>query len=156
FDGGREEPYDGERRELVPSQRDVPAYDHKPEMSARQIADAFERAFDEQRPRFTIINFANAAMVAHTGAIPAAILGVETIDECLARVVTTVHAAGGACVITADHGNAEEMLRADGSTSTAHSRNPVPVIVTARDARLADNGTLADIAPTILALLGLP
>ena len=156
FNGGREDPYVGERRELVPSQRDVPTYDRKPQMSARQIADAFEHAFAEQRPRFTIINFANADMVGHTGVIPAAIAGVETIDECLWRVVDTVHASGGVCVITADHGNAEQMLAPDSSPSTAHSCNPVPLIVTARGARLAPRGTLADVAPTILALLDMP
>ena len=156
FDGGREAPYDGERRELVPSPRDVPTYDLKPQMSARQITDAFERAFAEQLPRFTIINFANADMVGHTGVIPATIAAVETIDECLRRVLSTVHGVGGACVITADHGNAERMLEPGGSPSTAHSRNPVPLIVTAAGARLSDHGTLADVAPTILALLGLP
>jgi 2,3-bisphosphoglycerate-independent phosphoglycerate mutase len=88
--------------------------------------------------------------------IAAAIAGVETIDGCLRRVVDAVHAAGGVCVITADHGNAEQMLEPDGSPSTAHSCNLVPLIVTAQGVRLADHGTLADVAPTILALLGLP
>jgi 2,3-bisphosphoglycerate-independent phosphoglycerate mutase len=155
FEGGREDPYDGEHRVLVPSQRDVPTYDLKPQMSARGIVDGFERAFAEQQPRFTIINFANADMVGHTGAIPAAIIGVETVDECLGRVVETVHRAGGVCVITADHGNAEHMREPDGSPNTAHSCNPVPLIVTAPDARLTARGGLADVAPTVLALLGM-
>jgi 2,3-bisphosphoglycerate-independent phosphoglycerate mutase len=94
-------------------------------------------------------------MVGHTGVIPAAITAVETVDVCLARLVALVHGAGGACVITADHGNAEQMLRTDGGPSTAHSLNPVPLLVTARDAALAPTGTLADVAPTVLALLGI-
>jgi 2,3-bisphosphoglycerate-independent phosphoglycerate mutase len=155
FNGGREQPYKGERRELVPSQRDVPTYDYKPEMSARQITDAFLRAFAEERPRFSIINFANADMVGHTGVIPAAVGGVQTIDGCLQRVVQAVQAAGGVCVITADHGNAEHMLEADDRPNTAHSLNPVPLIVTARGLGLNGTGTLADVAPTVLALLGI-
>ena len=155
FNGGEEQPYNGERRELVPSQRDVATYDHKPQMSARGVTDAFTRAFAEDHPRFSIINFANADMVGHTGVISATIIAVQTVDECLGRVLEAVHAAGGACVITADHGNAERMLEPDGSPSTAHSLNPVPLIVTARGVGLADTGTLADVAPTILALLGM-
>jgi 2,3-bisphosphoglycerate-independent phosphoglycerate mutase len=155
FNGGRETPYEGESRALVPSQRDVATYDLKPEMSAVQITDAFIEAFAKDSPRFSIINFANADMVGHTGVIPAAILGVETIDRCLERVVPAVHEAGGACVITADHGNAEHMSEADGRPNTAHSCNPVPLVVTARGLTLAPTGTLADVAPTILALLGM-
>ncbi len=155
FNGGEERPFANERRALVPSQRDIPTYDLKPQMSARQVADAFVQAFGADHPRFSVINFANADMVGHTGVIPATIVGVETVDECLGRVVETVHAAGGACVITADHGNAEQMFAPDGSPSTAHSVNPVPLIVTARGAQLATTGTLADVAPTILALLGI-
>jgi 2,3-bisphosphoglycerate-independent phosphoglycerate mutase len=155
FNGGRERPYDGERRELVPSQRDVPTYDHKPQMSARPITDAFLRAFAEERPRFSIINFANADMVGHTGVIPAAVSGVETIDGCLLRTVEAVQAAGGVCVITADHGNAEHMLEADDRPNTAHSLNLVPLIVTAPGLGLHAGGTLADVAPTVLALLGI-
>ena len=155
FNGGRERPYDGERRELVPSQRDVPTYDHKPQMSARPITDAFLQAFAQERPRFSIINFANADMVGHTGVIPAAVSGVETIDGCLRRVVEAVQAAGGVCVITADHGNAEHMLEGDDRPNTAHSLNLVPLIVTAPGLELQAGGTLADVAPTVLALLGI-
>jgi len=155
FNGGRERPYDGERRALVPSQRDIPTYDHKPQMSAREITEAFLEAFAEERPRFSIINFANADMVGHTGVISAAISGVETIDACLQRVVTAVLEAGGVCVITADHGNADHMLDDDGSPDTAHSLNRVPLIVTAGGTGLAPTGTLADVAPTVLALLGI-
>ena len=155
FNGGVERPFERERRELVPSQRDVPTYDLKPQMSARAITTAFAQAFGEDRPRFSVINFANADMVGHTGVIPATIIGVQTVDECLGQVVQVVHAAGGACVITADHGNAEQMLEPDGSTSTAHSVNPVPLIVTARGVDLLATGTLADVAPTVLSLLGM-
>ena len=155
FNGGRERPYDGERRALVPSQRDVPTYDHKPQMSAGEITGAFLDAFAEDRPRFSIINFANADMVGHTGVVPAAISGVETIDGCLQRVVQAVHEAGGVCVITADHGNADHMLEDDGSPNTAHSLNRVPLIITARGIGLAATGSLADVAPTVLALLGI-
>ncbi len=155
FNGGRERPYDGERRELVPSQRDIPTYDHKPQMSAREITDAFVKAFAEDRPRFSIINFANADMVGHTGVISAAISGVETIDACLPRVAQAVHEAGGVCVITADHGNAEHMLDPGDRPNTAHSLNRVPLIVTTHGVGLAPDGTLADVAPTVLALLGI-
>ena len=155
FNGGREQLLPGERRELVPSQRDVATYDLKPEMSARGVGAAFAAAFTADRPLFTVINFANADMVGHTGVIPATVTAVETVDQCLQGVITAVHAAGGACVVTADHGNAEELLGPDGATSTAHSLNPVPLIVTARGVALRDGGTLADVAPTVLALLGL-
>jgi 2,3-bisphosphoglycerate-independent phosphoglycerate mutase len=155
FNGGEERAFAGERRALVPSQRDIPTYDLKPRMSAQEVTDAFADAFAEDHPRFAVINFANADMVGHTGVIPATIIGVQTVDQCLGRVVEIVHAAGGACVITADHGNAERMLEVDGSASTAHSVNPVPLIVTARGVSLAPTGTLADVAPTILSLLGI-
>jgi 2,3-bisphosphoglycerate-independent phosphoglycerate mutase len=94
-------------------------------------------------------------MVGHTGVIEAAVTAVETVDECLGRVVEAVHASGGACVITADHGNCDHMLEDDGSVNTAHSLNPVPFVVTAPGARLGGEGILADVAPTILALLGI-
>ena len=155
FNGGEEQALPGEQRALVPSQRDIPTYDCKPQMSARGVADAFELAFATEHPRFSVINFANADMVGHTGVIPATIVAVETVDECLGRVVSAVQAAGGACVITADHGNAEELLRPDGHPSTAHSLNPVPLIVTAGDVALSPAGSLADVAPTVLELLGL-
>jgi 2,3-bisphosphoglycerate-independent phosphoglycerate mutase len=154
FGGGEEDPAPGERRELVPSPRDVPTYDHKPEMSAREAADAFVAAWREDRPAFGIINFANADMVGHTGVIPAAVAAVEAVDACLGDVVRVVQETGGALVITADHGNADEMLEEDGSPDTAHSLNPVPLVVTLDDVTLRDGGVLADVAPTILELLG--
>jgi 2,3-bisphosphoglycerate-independent phosphoglycerate mutase len=155
FNGGEEDPYPGEDRELVPSPRDVPTYDHKPEMSAEAATDAFVSAFEQIGPAFSIINFANPDMVGHTGSIPAAVIACETVDACLARVIETVHAAGGACIVTADHGNCDHMLEPDGSPNTAHSLNPVPFIVTAGAERLTGEGILADVAPTALALLGI-
>ncbi len=155
FNGGEERPYEGEIRELVPSPRDVPTYDKKPEMSAREAADAFVHHWKEDGPSFGIINFANPDMVGHTGVIPAAVQAVETVDECLGKVVAAVHETGGALLITADHGNCDHMLEDDGSVNTAHSLNPVPVIVTADGVSLDGEGILADVAPTILALMGI-
>ena len=155
FNGGEEHPFEGEVRELVPSPRDVPTYDHKPEMSAREAAGAFVEHFEEEKPAFAIINFANPDMVGHTGVIPAAVKAVETVDECLGRVVDAVHESGGACIVTADHGNADNMLEPDGSPNTAHSLNPVPVIVTVDGVSLRNGGVLADVAPTLLELLGI-
>ncbi len=156
FNGGEEKPYTGERREMAPSPRDVPTYDHKPEMSARAAADKFIAAWNEDDPAFGVINFANADMVGHTGVIPAAVTAIETVDACLADVVEAVQASGGVLIVTADHGNADNMLEPDGSPNTAHSLNPVPLIVTSEEVGpLRDDGVLADVAPTALALLGL-
>ncbi|HTW11546.1 MAG TPA: 2,3-bisphosphoglycerate-independent phosphoglycerate mutase, partial [Solirubrobacteraceae bacterium] len=154
FGGGDEQPQEGERRELVPSPRDVPTYDHKPQMSAPEAAGAFVHAWREDQPAFGIINFANADMVGHTGVIPAAVAAVETVDRCLGEVVEVVKQGGGTLIITADHGNADNMLEPDGSPNTAHSLNPVPVIVTTVGLELRDGGVLADVAPTVLELLG--
>ncbi len=156
FNGGQEAQLDGERRELVASPRDVPTYDHKPQMSAREAADAFVRAWREDQPAFAIINFANADMVGHTGVIEAAVAAIETVDACLADVLAAVRERGGVCVVTADHGNADNMLEPDGSPNTAHSLNPVPLIVTMQGVELdQDGGVLADVAPTVLELLGI-
>jgi 2,3-bisphosphoglycerate-independent phosphoglycerate mutase len=156
FNGGNEEEWPGETRILVPSPRDVPTYDLKPEMSAREVAARFVEEVGSGY-RFAIVNFANPDMVGHTGVIPAVVRAVETVDECLARVVAAVRAQGGVCVVTADHGNAERMLEADGvSPHTAHTTNPVPLVVTVEGRRLAEGGTLSDLVPTCLALLGLP
>jgi 2,3-bisphosphoglycerate-independent phosphoglycerate mutase len=154
FNGGEEAPCDGERRVLVPSARDVATYDAKPEMSAPQIAAAFTDSWRSDSPAFAVINFANADMVGHTGVIPAAKHGIETIDGCLAQVIETVHASGGTCLITADHGNAEKMLEEDGvSPHTAHTTNLVPLILTEKGVTLRP-GELSDLIPTALALLG--
>ena len=154
FNGGREEEWPGEKRILVPSPRDVPSYDHKPEMSAREAADRFCEEIGKGYA-FGVINFANPDMVGHTGSKPAVVKAVETTDECLGRVVDAVTAAGGVCLITADHGNAEQLLAEDGvSPQTAHTTNPVPIVVTDSSAGVRDGGELADLAPTVLAFLG--
>ena len=155
FNGGEEDAHRGEERRLVDSPRDVATYDHRPEMSARAAAEAFLEGWSAGGCGFGIINFANPDMVGHTGVIPAAVTAVETVDGCLGRVVEAVHASGGACLVTADHGNADQMLDSDGDPDTAHSKNPVPLVVTADVGGLADGGVLADVAPTVLALLGI-
>jgi 2,3-bisphosphoglycerate-independent phosphoglycerate mutase len=155
LNGGREEEWGGELRILVPSPRDVPSYDHKPEMAARELAERFVAALDSDGYGFAVVNFANPDMVGHTGSIPAVIKAVETADECLGVVVDAIAAKGGVSLITADHGNAEEMLEGDGvSPQTAHTTNPVPLIVTDPGVTLSDNGELSDLAPTVLGFLG--
>jgi 2,3-bisphosphoglycerate-independent phosphoglycerate mutase len=156
FNGGEEVPYDGEDRELVDSPRNVATYDAQPEMSAPAAARAFIDTWRGGDFRFGIINFANADMVGHTGVIPAAVRAVETVDRYLGEVVDAVVASGGALLITADHGNADHMRNDDGSPNTAHSLNPVPVIVTVDGVTLRDGGVLADVAPTLLTMLGEP
>jgi 2,3-bisphosphoglycerate-independent phosphoglycerate mutase len=155
FNGGREQEYPGEVRILVPSPRDVPSYDHKPEMSAAEVTDRFVDAIESEDVGFTVLNFANPDMVGHTGSIPAAVTAVETVDFCLRRVVSAVEERGGVALITADHGNAERMLEDDGSPHTAHTTNPVPLVLTDTNLSLAEGGELADLAPTALGLLGL-
>ncbi len=156
FNGGDEHEWEGETRILVPSPRDVPTYDKKPEMSAPEVA----RRFVEEIPkdyRFAIVNFANPDMVGHTGVIPAVVRAVEAVDACLGQVLDAVEVLGGVCVVTADHGNAEQQLEEDGvSPHTAHTTNPVPVVVTEEGRTLREGGTLADLVPTCLDLLGLP
>ena len=154
FNGGEEDPYPGEERRLVDSPRDVPTYDKKPEMAAREAAEALVERWGEGDFTFGIINFANPDMVGHTGVIEAAVTGIETVDECLGRVVLAVHESDGVCIVTADHGNADHMLEPDGSPNTAHSMNPVPLVITGDVGELRDGGTLSDVAPTVLALLG--
>jgi len=156
FDGGSETRCAGEEWELVDSPRDVATYDEKPSMSAEGVADHVVAGLADDRYGFCLVNFANPDMVGHTGVIPAAVEAVETADRCLARVVEAVSARDGVCLVTADHGNAETMLNADGSPHTAHTTNPVPLIVTDHGVRLRDGGRLADIAPTALDLLGVP
>jgi 2,3-bisphosphoglycerate-independent phosphoglycerate mutase len=154
FNGGREEEWPGETRVLVPSPRDVPSYDHKPEMSALEVAERFAAEIGDGYA-FGIVNFANPDMVGHTGSIPAAVKAVEAVDGCLGRVVEAVERAGGVSLVTADHGNAEQMLEADGvSPHTAHTTNPVPLVLTARGHALGSRGELGDLAPTVLRLLG--
>ena len=154
FNGGEEDPYPEEERCLVDSPRDVATYDEKPEMAARDAAEAFVECWRERDFSFGIINFANPDMVGHSGVIEAAVKAVETVDECLGRVVEAVHESGGVCIVTADHGNADQMLEPDGSPNTAHSKNPVPLVISGDVGELREGGTLADVAPTVLALLG--
>jgi 2,3-bisphosphoglycerate-independent phosphoglycerate mutase len=155
FNGGREDAWAGETRLLVPSPRDVPSYDFKPAMSAEGVADTVVEHLGEGYA-FCVVNFANPDMVGHTGKIPAVVDAVETADACLGRIVERVTSLGGACLVTADHGNAEKMLEADGiSPHTAHTTNPVPLVVTIPGAIVSDGGELADLAPTVLHLLGI-
>ena len=155
FNGGREEEWPGETRVMIPSPRDVPSYDHKPEMSAEGVADAVVGQIGDGYA-FCVVNFANPDMVGHTGVIPAVVKAVETADRCLGRVVERVTELGGACLITADHGNAEKMFEDDGvSPHTAHTTNPVPLVLTVSGVTLRDGGEIADLIPTALELLGL-
>jgi len=155
FNGGVEEPWQGEDRILVPSPRDVASYDLKPQMSAPEVAERVAAAVADGYG-FCVVNFANPDMVGHTGVIPAVVEAVETVDGCLRDVVEATHAAGGVCLVTADHGNAEQLLEDDGiSPHTAHTTNPVPLLATVTGAALAAGGELSDLAPTVLALLGL-
>jgi 2,3-bisphosphoglycerate-independent phosphoglycerate mutase len=154
FNGGREDEWGGETRILVPSPRDVPSYDHRPEMSAAEVAERFAAEIGDGYA-FGVVNFANPDMVGHTGSIPAVVQAVETADRCLGGVVDAVGAAGGVSLITADHGNAEQMLEADGtSPHTAHTTNPVPLILTKEGEELREDGELSDLVPTALDLLG--
>ena len=162
FNGGREEPFPGEERTLTPSPR-VATYDLQPEMSAAGVADAAIAAVESGRFDFIIVNFANPDMVGHTGVLAAAIAACETADACAGRLVAAILAAGGAALLTADHGNAEIMIdEATGGPYTAHTTNPVPLWLASpegdplRRATLRPGGRLADVAPTLLALLGVP
>jgi 2,3-bisphosphoglycerate-independent phosphoglycerate mutase len=155
FNGGEEKEFPGEVRILVPSPRDVPSYDLKPEMSAREVADRFVEEIESGEYGYTVVNFANPDMVGHTGLIPAAVKAVETVDACLGRVLAAVDAKGGVSLVTADHGNAEHMLEPDGKPHTAHTSNPVPFVLTDTNAAIREGGELSDLAPTALKLLGL-
>ncbi|KUK05239.1 MAG: 2,3-bisphosphoglycerate-independent phosphoglycerate mutase [Methanosarcinales archaeon] len=154
FSGGREEPFEGEERILIPSPK-VATYDLKPEMSAYEVTDAVV----EHMGRFDVVvmNYANCDMVGHTGIMEAAVRAVEAVDECVGRVMERTLSLGGTLVLTADHGNAEQMLD-DGTPHTAHTNNPVPFVIARRGfaCTLRDGGILGDIAPTLLELLGLP
>src|SRR5229473_1504187 len=159
FNGGVEQPFPGEERLLVPSQK-VATYDLKPEMSAAGIADAVIKATEDGTFDVIIVNFANADMVGHSGKIEPTVRAVETVDACLARVETVVRTKGGAILITADHGNAEMMIDpTTGGPHTAHTTNPVPLIVVAENSEqftLKPGGSLRDISPTILGMLEIP
>jgi len=156
FNGGYEPPYPGEERCLIPSQR-VATYDLAPEMSAAGITDALCRTIEAGTHDFLLCNYANADMVGHTGVLPAVISAVETVDQCLARVIESADRSGTSVLITADHGNCEMMIDpATGGVHTAHTTNPVPLVaVGAGRLSLRPEGSLRDVAPTVLGLLGI-
>ena len=160
FNGGREEPFTGEERMMVPSPKDVATYDHKPQMSAAAVADAVTKAIESDKFDFVLVNFANPDMVGHTGVMNAAVTAVETVDVGVGRIVDAARAKGGAVFITADHGNCELMKDPEtGQPHTAHTTNPVPLVyVNDADAKaqLLSGGRICDVAPTMLQLLGLP
>ena len=157
LNGGREEPFPGEDRLLIPSPRDVATYDLKPQMSVLDVTAAFEEAWAKGYD-LVVCNLANLDMVGHTGVLDAAVAACRAVDGCVGRIISAVLASGGRALVTADHGNAEEMVTADGGKMTAHTLNDVPVILVdpARKGVKLRDGKLADLAPTILKLAGLP
>ncbi len=154
FDGGVDKDIKNAKRVLIPSPK-VPTYDLQPEMSAYLITDALLKELDSGVHDVVILNFANGDMVGHTGIVPAAIKAVETVDECVGKVVDKVLELGGVALVTADHGNCEKMRTEDNKPFTAHTTNKVPFILTKKDVKLRDTGNLGDIAPTMLKLLKL-
>lgn len=159
FNGGVEEPFPGEDRCLIPSPKEVATYDQKPEMSAGLVTDELLVRLDSSLYDVIILNFANCDMVGHTGIESAAIKAVETVDHCAGRLVSKVQELGGAVLITADHGNAEQMLGEDGEPFTAHTTNPVWLLLvdeSRKGVTLREGGALEDIAPTMLKILGVP
>lgn len=155
FSGGREEVFSNEDRILVPSPK-VATYDLKPEMSAYEVKDKLAEALKTQKYDFVALNFANGDMVGHTGMYGAIEKAVRTVDECAGELVKVAQANGYSVVIIADHGNADNAVNADGSPNTAHSLNPVPIIVVDKDVKSVQSGVLADVAPTVLKLMGIP
>jgi len=157
FNGGIEAPNEGEVRDLIPSPK-VATYDLQPEMSAYLVCDKVLEELDSGRFDAMILNFANCDMVGHTGVIPAAVKAVHTVDECVKKVIDKILSMGGAALLTADHGNADKLLAEDGSPFTAHTTNPVPVVLVSekyKGAKLRKDGILADLAPTLLTVMGL-
>jgi 2,3-bisphosphoglycerate-independent phosphoglycerate mutase len=152
--GGREEPFPGEERILIDSPK-VATYDLKPEMSAYEVTEALLKEIEADKHDAIILNFANPDMVGHSGKLEPTIKAVEAVDECLGKVVDAILAKGGVAIITADHGNADEVVTLEGKPMTAHTTNPVPVIVTKEGIELREGGILGDLAPTMLDLLGL-
>ncbi|MBB3143057.1 2,3-bisphosphoglycerate-independent phosphoglycerate mutase [Halomonas organivorans] len=158
FSGGREDEYQGETRVLVPSPQDVRTYDEKPEMSAVEVTDRLVEAIESGAHDLIVCNYANGDMVGHTGDFDAAVKAIETVDACVGRVVEALEKVGGACLITADHGNAEQMIHPEtGAAQTAHTTFDVPLIyVGPRPLSLAQDGRLCDLAPTLLTLMDQP
>ena len=155
FNGGVETVYPGEDRILIPSPK-VATYDLQPEMSAYQVTDALVEQIESRKYDVIILNFANCDMVGHTGVLEAAVKAVEAVDACVGRITDAMEKQGGCTLLTADHGNADKMIDSDGTPFTAHTTNPVPFCVIGYPCRLRDGGILADIAPTMLHILGLP
>ena len=155
FNGGVEKQYEGEDRILVKSPK-VPTYDMQPEMSAYEVTDKLVEAIGSDLYDVIILNYANCDMVGHTGVFDAAVQAVQAVDTCVGRVAEAVEKKGGVILITADHGNADKMVDDDGSPFTAHTTNPVPFCMVGYDGKLREGGRLADIAPTMLQILGLP
>ena len=156
FNGGVEAPCPGEDRALIPSPK-VATYDLKPEMSAFEVTDEVIGRLESGKYDVIILNYANCDMVGHTGVFEAAVKAVETVDQCVGRMVAKIQELGGAALITADHGNADQMWDEEGKPFTAHTTNPVPFVAVGTGAKaLRDGGRLADIAPTMLEVLGLP
>lgn len=158
FNGGVEAPNEGEVRDLIPSPK-VATYDLQPEMSAFEVTDKVLEELESGEFDVMILNFANCDMVGHTGVIPAAVKAVHTVDECVKKVVDKILSMGGAALLTADHGNADKLLSEDGSPFTAHTTNPVPVVLVSekyKKASLRKDGILADLAPTLLTVMGVP
>jgi len=157
FNGGVETPFEFEDRLLIPSPTDVPTYNLKPDMSATKVTDEVVKAIERNFYDVIICNYANADMVGHTGDFKATVRAIETVDGCLGRILKAVQKAGGEMLITADHGNAEQMFDFEtGQPHTAHTTNPVPLVYVGRPAQMAQSGALEDIAPTMLQLLGVP
>jgi 2,3-bisphosphoglycerate-independent phosphoglycerate mutase len=156
FNGGREAPFPGEKRCLVPSPKDVSTYDQKPQMSACEVVDHLEQLVAADPVDMVILNFANPDMVGHTGNISATVSALEAVDACLGRTIDVLLKCGAKIMVTSDHGNSEAMLQADGSPDTAHSTNQVPLIVLDEGITLREGAGLSDIAPSILQFLGLP
>ena len=158
FNGGIEQPNENEVRDLIPSPK-VATYDLKPEMSAFEVTDKVLEELDGGQFDVVILNYANCDMVGHTGVIPAAVKAVGTVDECVKKVTDKILEMGGSALLTADHGNADKLLSEDGSPFTAHTTNPVPVVLVSekyKDVKLRTDGVLADLAPTLLEIMGLP
>ena len=154
FNGGREEEFEGEKRILCPSPK-VATYDEKPEMSAYEITEAVIESIENDRPNFICLNFANPDMVGHTGIMSAAVKAVETVDECTSRIVESALQQDMSIIVIADHGNCDTMVNEDQSPNTAHTVNPVPIILIDKEGTKIKDGILGDIAPTVLDLMGI-
>jgi 2,3-bisphosphoglycerate-independent phosphoglycerate mutase len=154
FSGGRETPFEGESRILCPSPK-VATYDLQPEMSAFDLTNALLPELEQENPDFVCLNFANGDMVGHTGSMPAAIKACEAVDNCVSQIIDMALQHNYTTLVIADHGNCETMINPDGSPNTAHTTNPVPILLIDNDLKHIKNGVLADVAPTILELMGL-